>query len=555
MKKDVVYIDIEDDITAIIDKLKNSSEKIVALVPPKGNQVMQSVVNLKLLKRAAEQTGKQPVVVTSSKALSNLAGGLGMYTAKNLQSKPALAESSKLDAEIDDEPVEVSDSVHDISDNEVAVESAATTGVGDEMELSEDEMKSLEAEDAGSAASASPAEAKKSTKGSKSKIPNFDKFKKRLLIGLAVLLLLFVAWIFTFGRTRANIAIRAETTPVDVALDSTVSADLPQTDPAKYAIKAQYQESKKTISQAFVATGQKDLGTKATGQVSLRNCSNSDNDITIPAGTGVSANNLTFLTDKAVSLPASSFSGGRICRTPAVAVGVTAQNNGDQYNLAPQPYTVAGVGGVTSSGTQMSGGTSQIVKVIAQADVDKAKEQVNQLDSSSAKEELKKTFGPDVKILEDSFVSAISEAHSEPAVGEQVNEGKLTAQVTYSILAVSNDDVKEAVKAFIATKMADQGQQKAYEDSIKNIKFERTGGDARNGNYKISSQGQFGPKFDLEKLKKEIVGKKAGEIRSQIDGLPGVKGVDINFWPIWASKAPSADRINIKVDVDTNIGG
>ena len=68
MKKDVIYIDIEDDITMIIDKLKNSAEKIVALVPPKGNAVLQSVVNLKLLKRAASSVNKQPVIVTSNHA-------------------------------------------------------------------------------------------------------------------------------------------------------------------------------------------------------------------------------------------------------------------------------------------------------------------------------------------------------------------------------------------------------------------------------------------------------------------------------------------------------
>ena len=50
-KKDIIYIDVEDDITAIIGKIKESKEKIIALVPPKRIGVLQSAVNLRLLAR------------------------------------------------------------------------------------------------------------------------------------------------------------------------------------------------------------------------------------------------------------------------------------------------------------------------------------------------------------------------------------------------------------------------------------------------------------------------------------------------------------------------
>ena len=39
MNKDVIYIEPEDDITDIITKIKNSKERIVALVPSKKIEV------------------------------------------------------------------------------------------------------------------------------------------------------------------------------------------------------------------------------------------------------------------------------------------------------------------------------------------------------------------------------------------------------------------------------------------------------------------------------------------------------------------------------------
>jgi hypothetical protein len=102
MKKDVIYVDIEDDITSIIEKVKHSSSKIVALVPPKRVTVLQSIVNLKLLQRAAHNADKRVVLITSDKPLAHLAGGLQIPVAKNLQSKPEVPVVTSLDNEADD---------------------------------------------------------------------------------------------------------------------------------------------------------------------------------------------------------------------------------------------------------------------------------------------------------------------------------------------------------------------------------------------------------------------------------------------------------------------
>src|SRR3989344_1419410 len=91
--KDTVYVDVEDDITTVIDKVEGASEKIVALILPKRASVMQSTVNMRLLKRAADKAEKSVVLITSDEALLPLAGIVGLHTAKNLQSKPEIPEA------------------------------------------------------------------------------------------------------------------------------------------------------------------------------------------------------------------------------------------------------------------------------------------------------------------------------------------------------------------------------------------------------------------------------------------------------------------------------
>ncbi|OYW41693.1 hypothetical protein B7Z28_02285 [Candidatus Saccharibacteria bacterium 32-45-3] len=97
-----LYIDVEDDITSVIDKVTHATETVVAIVPPKRTGMLQSIVNLKLLQRAAKQAGKQIVLVTNDVALVGLASELALPIAKNLQSKPEVATPSSMDDETED---------------------------------------------------------------------------------------------------------------------------------------------------------------------------------------------------------------------------------------------------------------------------------------------------------------------------------------------------------------------------------------------------------------------------------------------------------------------
>src|SRR3954462_894172 len=91
--KDVIYIDVDDEITSIIDKVENAKEKVVALVLPKRATMLQSIVNMRLLKRSADAAEKNVVLITAEPALLPLAGAAGLHVAKNLQSKPIIPPS------------------------------------------------------------------------------------------------------------------------------------------------------------------------------------------------------------------------------------------------------------------------------------------------------------------------------------------------------------------------------------------------------------------------------------------------------------------------------
>ncbi len=553
MKKDVIYIDVEDDITAVIDKLKNSKEKIIALVPPKGSTVFQSTVNLKLLKRASTSAKKQSVIVSNNNALLALAGGLGLYVAKNLQSKPYIPTPDEV-TEPEDDSVEVTDAVNELAaPAALGAAAAAAARDEDELQINGEDLASDLDNDGELRDDSNDSKASKGKKKKEKKVPNFNSFKKKMLIVAGITALVLFALLFIFGRSKATIVIRAETTPVEIAYEANIT-DSGTSDPASYTFRAEVQEESKTVTQSFTATGEKDLGSKASGSMTLSiACSDvGDGPTQVPAGTGVSAQGLTFITQQTVSLTTPNFDDG--CSFVGSST-VKAQKNGDQYNLGPTTYTVNGYGAVTGTGGQMSGGVSKVVKVVSQADVDKAKAELAKKDNADIKTELEKGFGEGVKVLGDSFTASIGQTTSEPAVGQEANEGKLTAQATYTMLGVKEADLKAANEAFITTKMDNKDQQQVYDDGVKDAQFEKVKVSGKTAVYKVSALGQYGPKFDIEQLKQEVSGKKIGEIRSYVQSLPGVKSTDINLTPFWARKAPGASKIEIELKVDENSAG
>ncbi len=545
MRKDVIYIDVEDDITAIIDKLKNSSEKIIALVPPKGNPVLQSTVNLKLLNRAAKNSDKQPVIVTNNNALLALAGGMGMYVAKNLQSKPYVPTDVELAAEND--AIDVNDTVG------AAAAGAAVVGTkvalsnkddSDELEVDADEL-AADLENDGDVPGAEPAKkSKDAKKKSTKKVPNFNDLKKKMLIFGALAAVLLVVLIFFIGRPSAKIVVRAETTQVDIEYDAKVDSK-GASDPQNYIFRPEVQESQKTVTQDFTPTGKKDVGEKATGTVRFTTDSISALG-TIPSGTQLtSSGGLSYITTQSATLTIANAVSG-------VDASVKATSSGSKYNGASGSLSGAPSGVSATFSTSTSGGTDKTVKVVSQADMDKATADLKSKDNGDVQKELEDGFGDNVKVLPDSFSATVGKVTSEPAVGQEANEGKLTAQVTYSMLGIKKEDLKVANEAAITKQMDNKAQQQVYKDGVDDSQFTKIKLEGTSGSYTVKSVGQYGPKFDTAALAEAVANKKSGEVRSYIQDLPGVKSMDISISPFWSRSTPGANKIEIKLEVEEN---
>jgi hypothetical protein len=549
--KDTIYIDIDDEITTIIDKVLGSKHSIIALVLPKRAAVLQSIVNMKLLKRTADENGKKVVLITSESGLLPLAGAVGIYVAKTLQTRPVLPPApGVVDSAISIDADDTATEVPEIDANRPIGELAGLPEDGEEETIEVDNDEEALDEQV-------PIAVGKKGLNKKLKIPNFEAFRVRLFLGISVFVLLLIGWYWAyFIAPKANVVIKTDTSDVTVNLELIARPGIDALDAEKNIVPATTKEYKKTDSQKTQASGQKDAGTKATGVVSLKNCTKTDGGITIPAGTGVSTSSFTFITQSDVTLPASTFTGGGTCTTSSKDVNVTAQNAGGNYNLnSGRTFSVSGYSSVTgSNSTAMSGGTTKIVKVVAQTDLDTIKQKVQDQNQQTATDELAKQLDADgFFALRDTITVSSATVTSTPAVNEEGTEITVNSTITYTMVGLKKDDLKQLIQKD-AKQHIDPAKQSILDEGLGNAAV-RVGTKEPNGDIRLNFQtvATAGPQLDAASIKKEIAGKKRGDAETLIKARPGIKEVKITYSPFWVYATPkNTAKITITFEKSEN---
>ena len=366
-----------------------------------------------------------------------------------------------------------------------------------------------------------------------------------LIGGGAAILVAFLVWAIWFAP-RATVVITAKTTAVTVDRNVQLTLD-GETDVDKGIIRAVKQEQKQDLTVDFTATGEKNVGEKATGRVRFSTSQNSSKNI--PAGTVVTAGGFNFVLSAAVTVPAAtlSFECGGIC--PGTANGtITASEGGSQYN-----GVTGSVGGVPSGVTATltaatSGGTDKIATVVSDSDISKATSLLEEKKADDLRAKLKSAFGSSSFIIDDSYTESRGDPTPSIAVGSEANGTvKLTATITASMLAVEQTQLTTFFHASMEEEIAGKSNQKIYDDGSKDVKFTQFTNQNSNPAVRVTANGKIGPEINEDKVKEQVAGKRYGDIQASLESIDGVSDVDTKFWPFWVRTVPNdVKRITVE---------
>lgn len=552
--KDTIYIDVDDEITAIIDKVRSSHERIVALVLPKRATVFQSIVNMKLLKRTADEAKKHLVLITGEAGLLPLAGSVGLYVAKTLQSRPEVPTVAGADHRGDEaeEAVDMAAATEEKLDPSRAVGAYAAGSAEAADDLDEDDTIDL---DNSTSAGAATAASKKPKKGGRRfSIPDFNKFRTWIVIGgAALVVLIFMGYFALVVMPRATVTVKTDSTAVAANFDLKLDTAAQDADVEAGVIPAVLQQTQKTATQQAEATGQKNNGQKASGQVTVTNCSTAN--VNIPAGTGFSSGSQTYVSTASAEVPKSGYeftSGGFKCKNDGTkTINVTAQTGGAVFNAEPRAYSIANVTqeNVRAQGGKMDGGTDQISKIVAQADIDGASQKLSAQDTTAIKSELQKALeSQGLYVVGETFTAGKPEVTASAKVGDEAANVTITQKTTYTMVGTKQADLKKLI-ANAVNEEIDPTKQSILDYGIDSSVFKMQSQQGTRTLVLYDGTAIAGSDLNIEEIKKQIAGKKANDAKSIIGDYPGVSEVKVEYSPFWVKSIPKkAGKITITVE-------
>lgn len=573
--KEKVYLETDDEITSVIDKIKKTKTDNAEIVVPQGATLIQSIVNLKLLKRQSDLLRKKIILVINDEQGMNLAKkvGLNIKTKKNnaddLEHKINDKENStpesmqmKINTDIDSEKNELIKNKKDNADKNISKNTDGNFFSGITKKIRNIDVFS---------ANNSPAD---SGIASKREVNKFFKLKSRdkvhllpsvnlrsflIFFGISILVIMLI---FALILPTANIFVDPKTEPFNTSFDVVISNNVDTLDIENLILPGEtISHEEKSEKKEFNATGEKEVGEKSRGEIIVYNNYSSE-PITLVAATRFLASDKLFYTMQEITIPGASIEGG-LTVAGKTKVRVEAESEGEEYNIAPSRFSIPNLSSdkqqriYGESISNFTGGFSKTAKVISEEDYENAKNQLFESTFDIMVESLINKINEGKVLAVGIMKKEITEINSNPGVGEESDFFELDMQVKVFGYLIKNDDIA----AIINNKFVELLPENKFiinDEITEGVEFEPIDGivsDENSSTAKINITKQVAWKLDENKIRTNISGKNIEEAKAYLIQDSNILDTRIELWPFWVNKIPkNLKKIKISLDTDNNSG-
>ena len=563
-----IYLEPDEEITSVIDKISSSTSQEIVLVTAKNSSIFQSLVNLKLLAKESKKSGKNLVIVTGSKIGQRLAKQVGITTYGALSALPIPAESSP-ESSATPEPAIPDEVIGGVQVKQYDPNRVDKKTVEDDKELEQELSKNDKVLDQGQKQelkpiTVNPDNLKKADKTedikkepenakkeeSKEELPAVVSgsgefsIKKEFKIpwksvGIGTGIFLFVMLLAFIFVPRAVVTVTFPALPISETVSISAITQLENQQDGQIAGNQLIVE--KTKTETINATGKKDIGTAATGSITIVNKytdgSGLGKDQSFSAGSKATDNKTkkVFTLNNAVTVGKVTYdpnNGQPIYKSKTV--GVTAVEPGEGYNVAATSFTIVGELANTpiTSSTTFAGGLTKQVTVITQDDIDTVILKLKKESKEEALAELiEKAQGQ--KILEDGIWETVKQVGSDKKVGTQADTAVATVITEYGVI-VFDEVIANSIFTAVFDNKINENEQIVFPEGNKPVfKTKKISDDKRRMDFEISGTAFKVPKIDKKLISKSITNKSSQGAQQILQEKYGAESVESVITPNW----------------------
>ncbi len=567
---EILYLEPDEEITSVIDKIKNAKNKRIGLVVPREATILQSVVNLRLLQREAASLGKEIAIITTDKIGRNLAAQVGLEIFNSIEEQKPIYQPPR--------PLPDSSEMIEIDMAPKKEEEAAPSGV--QVHHFQEEPVSRPQRDPFVGQKSKPPVFRPNPQIDEKPLPSgpealmsrrsfsgptvgkflaqkekdFKIFKK-IIWPIAIVLLILIGLGTYLLLPKATITIYTPSENLQKTLNFSVNSQTTNLDIEKNVLPGKLIEVSDEKKETFSATGQKNIGTKASATITFYNSLDSNNH-NLAAGAQLSSSSKTFVLKSAISIPGAGVSGGSV--VPGTAKGnIEAEDVGAQFNVKAGRFTILGLSSSQQAGiygqssSDLSGGISKQVQVVSQSDYDNAKNKIIGELSDSVAKDLQKKIG-EQKVLDKAQVTPEPTITTTANVNSEATSFDMNIKYTKQVMVFDNSQMKDFL-VVILTKQVPQDKMVAIaSDSDVGLEVTKAAYDNNELDLKANVIAKITAKIDVTAIKTAVLGKNSLAAESYVKSQPSVTQVKVDFWPkFWLKRIPNLERnVTLKIEYE-----
>lgn len=562
----IIYVELDDEITMVFDRIKRVRGTKIALVIPRRAVVLQSVVNLKILKKKIDELEKEVIVVTSDATGLELAAKAGMQCTERLFEK----EQSGREAAEEDAPVFHTERPVKMKGDKISIAEVMHAGRENQRNFLVTFIQRVRER----------LRKNKNQKETRLLIVAPNKQALFTLILVSIFLLLAIAYIALPGAT-------IEITPRSSVLANPFNITFLNYEKnrelllnpsggtitiASYAVRPP-PFTKKLI---YNATGKLPKGENAHGIITITNLSSTPWDLAEQTRFQTE-NGIVFRIRSGVRIPPGTLDVSAV----ADPFDTAGQITGERGNIPPTRFFLPGLKNEENrkklygeSKNPMLGGTTETVKVVSEEDLKAARVNAVRDVMKGIEEDLKHYLEEEnlakkrnLSLLTDRNVIKISEPVIEipgNMAGKTIPQFEVTVTYTASAVAFDRLELTSALKERLASRVdPDKKILTINEDDISyrfleaDQSFDRVRLTAEMRAvqvYELDPDKENGHRF-IKKITDHILGARVqdalGYLQQQTDEI---SKVEIRTWPVWAPTIPTiADNVKFVIREDFDL--
>ncbi|MBU6447681.1 baseplate J/gp47 family protein [Patescibacteria group bacterium] len=523
----IIYIEISEDISKVVAKIKRHKSDRLILVFPKGAIITNSPAHLNLLKRHADMLGKQIGIVSSDAKARQRAEHAGFEAAgpDAINSRPAAAKREKAAPQKPQAPK--------TQHPEQPVARPQAKPAEQQHFIPVPEQPAIP-----------PKLIAANLKMPRFGIRKIKISRRKLIYGLsAVLLACLLAFILI---PSATITVYPAMQPISKNFDVTVDQNIKTADFKQLIVQGVMVSAPEQLSKTYNSTGKQNVGIKATGSVKIYNSTGQTLRLRAATTTLTSGGMVYHLNQDVSGI-----------RGVSAEVGITADQPGDQYNVPAgtkfEIHNAALGAGISSIYAQndvaITSGASRFTAIVSQQDLDQAAADLKASVLQAAKQQLLNSRN--LILVDNGSNLQVQSLTYDKKAGD--NASTFTASLSGQLQALTFD-------ATIIKKMIEQragltitpdqyfvlSQKEQMDYSYKNVDYNKGAGDLN-----VAFNSLVADNIDTGSLKNSITGKNADQVKSILMQNSAIGSVNVHFSPFWVHTTPFwPSRVKIQISLN-----